>query len=335
MNLWERAKERRWELAAVVTITAVVVGIPWLSNGGLSWRGASHGGAATPTTTTLPAGLPGSGPGPAGDPAPAPPAGAGSFGDDDFLALLASVSAPAAAPPTSVAAPASPATTAPNPATNTSLVPGPSPTLPTTTAPRVSNAAPRAPTNLALDFGGTTLSVHWDSVLHKVDGFPFDGSYQVSLRTAAATQNYETTETSFGYTVDQNRLDFGAPQGELVVSVRAVDTAGTAGAPVSGIAVHDPPDTPPLPPVLVAGAGFITVTGQVPVAVTDLAGFDIYEYQPGSPDPYVLVGSTAGTGAFVHDALAPGSTHIYVYKLRDLFGQGSAGYSPAGSATAL
>ena len=45
--------------------------------------------------------------------------------------------------------------------------------------------------------------------------------------------------------------------------------------------------------------------------------------------------STTGIDAFVHQALASGSTHTYVYRTRDVFGQDSAGYSAAATATAF
>jgi len=324
MGVSPRLRERWWALAAGVVITASVVGLPLLTSGSLSGSGSSGPSAAGTTTTTSP-------PGPTGPAGTTAPAGVTAAPvDDDFLGLLQALSAPPTTTTTTAAAntgPASPTTTA-----TTALTTGPS--TPTTTVAARPRPTPRAPTGLALDFTGTALAVRWGAVTQESDGSPFTGGYELELGSGAVTKTYQLNSSTFTYTLDQNRADFGTPQAELTVGVRAVDLAGTAGAPAAAVAVHEPPATPAAPPILAPGPGAITVIGQLPAGVTDLAGFDIYEYEPGSSPSYVFLGSTIGIAAFVHDALVPGSTHTYVYRTRDVFGQTSAGYSPAATATA-
>jgi hypothetical protein len=328
MNLWTKAKERQWELVAGVAITALVVGIPWLSNGGLAGSSGS-GGSAASATTTLPGALAGS-PALAGAPPNSTAPGQGGF-DDDFLGILHRVSAPATTAPATTAPPTTvPPTTAPAPVHPGTTAP-PSTSPPTTAPPAPS--VPGRPSNLALDFGTPALAVHWDAVAANTDGTPFSGTYQIAFRTATTTRTYQTAASSFTYAFDHNGFDFGTPQSELTVTVVALGITGTAGAPVSGVAMHPAPATPDTPPTLAAGTGSITVTGTVPAGATDVAGFDISEYQAGSTDPFVFLGSTTGTGAFVHD-VASGSTHTYAYRVRDGFGQVSPGFSPTATATA-
>jgi len=323
-------RERRWELTASVIITAAVVGIPWVSNGGLSGPSGSGQHAVATTTTAAPTGTPPSVLGATlenNDALTAPP----GAGGDDFLSLLQNISAP---PTTAGPAPAPTTPTSaanPGPATTTTR---PLPVTSPTTAPAKPRPTPRAPTGLALDFSGTALAARWDAVTLESDNSPFTGGYEVTVGTGGTTKTYPMAATTFTYDLDQNRADFGTPQAELTVTVRAVDSAGAASARSTGVAVHEPPATPTAAPILAAGAAEITVIPQLPAGAIDIAGFDIYEYQPGSPSPYVLLGATTGIGAFVHDGLGPGSTHTYVYRTRDVFGQSSAGYSPAATATA-
>ena len=322
-------KERRWELTIGVVITAAVVGIPWVSNGGLSGNGGSSQNA-TATTTAGPGGSAPSVLGATLDANGAPTAPSGS-GDDDFLSLLQGITAP---PTTAGTAPA-PSTTptsAPIPVTTATTTRPPTTTSPST-APKP-RPTPRAPTGLTLDFGGTALAVGWDAVTLESDGSPFNGGYQLTVGTGGTTKTYPLAGTAFTYDLDQNRADFGLPQAELTVTVRAVDGAGSASAPATGVAAHEPPATPTAAPILAAGVGEITVIGQLPAGASDIAGFDVYEYQPGTPVPYALLGPTMGIGAYVHIGLPAGSTHTYVYRTRDVFGQTSAGYSPAATATA-
>jgi hypothetical protein len=329
-GVWNRAKERRWELTAAATVTALVVGLPWLTNGGLS-GGRSHTDAFA-TTTTMAAGEAATVLGATADARTAPAGPAGQVADD-FLALLQSVSAPElTAPGTTVPPSTTPIPAATTTTIATTTVTSPAPTSTTLPAKR---PTPRAPTRLALDFGGTALIARWDAVTTESDGSPFSGGYEVTVKAGATTKTYDAVASSFTYTLDQNRLDFGTAQPELTLTVRAVDAAGTAGPATSGFAVHDPPATPAAAPILTAALGQITIFGQVPAGASDVAGFDIYEYLPGSPTPYVFLQSTTGIDAFVHQALASGSTHTYVYKTRDVFGQDSAGYSAAATATAF
>jgi len=326
LGLWARAREMRWELAAAVVITAAVVGLPWLTNGGLA-GGSPDGSAITTTTGPLPDSPIVLGANTEID-TPAAPAGPV---DDDFLALLHSVTAPPITPGTTV--PATTPTTTAAATTTTVTTSGPSTTSPTTAPPK--RPTPKAPTRLALDFTGTALLARWDAVTTESDGSPFSGLYEITVRSANGTKTYQTTTPAFTYTLDQNRLDFGVPQSELTLTIRAVDASGTPGPTATGVAVHDPPATPGGAPILAAGTTQISITGQVPPGSDDVAGFDIYEYSLTSSPAYVFLGSTTGLGAFVHDGLTPGSTHTYVYKTRDVFGQDSAGYSPAATATAL
>src|SRR5204862_2641959 len=125
-------------------------------------------------------------------------------------------------------------------------------------------SVPGRPSNLALDFGTPALAIRWDAVAANTDGTPFSGTYEIAFRTAQTTRTYRTAASSFTYAFDQNRLDFGTPQSELTVTVVALGATGTAGAPVSGVAMHPATATPDTPPTLAAGTGSITVAGTVP-----------------------------------------------------------------------
>jgi hypothetical protein len=83
--------------------------------------------------------------------------------------------------------------------------------------------------------------------------------------------------------------------------------------------------------VLVAGATQITVTEPTQGPIDDLAGFDIYHSE--STSGFLLITSTVDHGPFVHSGLVAGTTHNYVYKIRDVFGQVSPGFSPTATAT--
>ena len=99
------------------------------------------------------------------------------------------------------------------------------------------------------------------------------------------------------------------------------------------MATNDVPPTPTAPPVLVTNSTQVTVTEPGQGSVDDLAGFEIYHSTSGAAGTFELIASTVGPAAFTHDGLTPGTTHHYVYKVRDVFGQVSPGFSPTATTT--
>jgi hypothetical protein len=189
---------------------------------------------------------------------------------------------------------------------------------------------PRPPANLVLDFDSPALVASWEAVSTNSDGTAFVGAYEISFSAAGVSRTYTTTSPGFTYPLERNRVDFGTPQAELAVTVRAVGVVGGRSGALTGVATNEVPPTPTSPPLLVAGSTLVTVTATAP-ALEDLAGFDVY-HSTSPAGPFELLVSTAGVDFFSH-AVLPGSTHHYLYKIRDVFGQVSPGFSPTATTT--
>lgn len=345
-----QAMHRRVEIAIALLIPALVVGIPFLTNYGrsrptsvaTSGRPASES-TTTPTTVTVaPSATLIGAPGPIDDPAgvdglPAKP-------DSTFWDLYQVASravpagvgapgAPGASPPPSNSTPTTGGTTTPGAGSTPTSTP---PTTTSTTSPTSKKASvPRPPTNLLMDFDSPSLIARWEAVSTNADGTAFVDfqAYEVNFSAAGLSTTYETTSPSFTYTIVQNRLDFGIPQAELTVTVSAVAHTGNRSGPLAGVATNDVPATPTAPPVLVADSTSVTVTEPGQGSVDDLAGFEIYHSTSGAVGTFDLIASTVGSAAFPHDGLVTGTTHHYVYKIRDVFGQVSPGLSESATTT--
>jgi len=338
-----QALHHRAEMAAALLIPGVVVGLPLLTNYGSAMTAGAATSRPASQTVTDPATVTD-----AGSALIAPEDQTGDPAVDGLLAnadasfwdiykevggLLAVGLAPVApAPPGLLSTPTTLAI--PTPAVGPIPRLTPLPTTPTTTLPNRVATVPRPPTNLVVDFDSPSLTTHWDAVTTNTDGTGFADfrTYQVSFSAAGRSKMYETTSPSFTYTFEQNGLDFGTPQAELTVTIRAVAETGSRSESLAGVATNDVPSTPMEAPLLVAGSASITVTLPDQGPVNDLAGFEIYELDPSTGD-FVLLTSTAGSDAFIHD-VSSGTTHHYVYKIRDVFGQVSPGFSPTATATA-
>jgi hypothetical protein len=212
------------------------------------------------------------------------------------------------------------------------LSPVPVPTATPVTSPPPA-AAPGAPVNLRLDFTSPTLGASWDAVTTRVDGTALEGAtYEVTIGGGGRAMTYETATPGFTYPLDQNRADFGGPQPELTVTVQAVDGNRSHSGPVVGVAVNDRPATPVAPPSLTAGPTSVTISEPAQPGTDDVAGIEIYHSAFGGGPFDVLLAYVSGRDSSVHSVL-PGTTHFYVYRVRDAFGQVSAGFSPTASIT--
>jgi hypothetical protein len=99
------------------------------------------------------------------------------------------------------------------------------------------------------------------------------------------------------------------------------------------VATNDVPATPTEPPLLVSDSVTPRITVTEPdQSVNDVAGFEIYQSESAT-GPFELLTSTTGWDAFIHEVFT-GTTHHYLYKIRDVFGQVSPGFSPTATATA-
>lgn len=321
----------RIDLAAALLIAAFVVGIPWFSSGT-----ARSGARPAPTFATLQA----PGPSPANttpDAAGDPTSPAPVPGYPDFEALLTTIGAPAFDTAQSTTGPTTPRTPgrgSPGPGSNlpAPLSPSPLPTAAPVTSPPPT-AAPGAPANLRLDFTSPTLGAGWDAVTTRVDGTALEGAtYEVTIGGGGRAMTYETAAPRFTYPFDQNRADFGTPQPELTVTVQAVDGNRSHSGAVVGVAVNERPATPVAPPALTGGPTSVTITAPAQPGTDDVAGFEIYHSAFGDGPFDLVLAYLSGTDTFVHNVL-PGTTHYYVYRVRDVFGQVSAGFSPTASIT--
>lgn len=344
-----QAARRRVEIAAALLIPALVVGIPFLTN-------YSRGKPTSVTATGRPASD-------AVTDSTAEDALASVIGPDGEIVELAVEGLPAKPDstfwdlyqiaasgggglmPIAPAAPAAPGAPGSSTTSTTGVTTTPSglaiPTfIPPTTGPPVTPTTrtapvPRAPTNLVSDFGSPSLHVRWDGPSTNSDGSAVVDvqTYEVSFSAGGLSKAYETTTTSFTYTIGQNELDFGVPQPELTVTVRTVAASGARSGPLTGVAANDVPLTATAPANLTPGMALITVTLPGQDSVDDLAGFEIY-HRESSSGSFQLLASTDGYDPFEHHVL-PGTTHQYQYKLRDVFGQVSPGFSPIETATAI
>lgn len=346
------AARRRVEIAAALLIPALVVGIPFVTNYSRSKPSSGTAAAGRPATEVMTDGtaeqLPAAVIGPEGEVVEQALEGLPVKPDSSFWDLYqiaggtggGLLSIAAAVPgssttsttgrttvPSSLAGP----TTGPPPTTPSSTAPP----APTTTVTTRTPTVPRAPANLVSDFGSPSLLLRWDGVSTNTDGSGFDDfqTYEISFSARGSSKIYETTGTSFTYTIGQNGLDFGAPQPELTVMIRAVATTGARSAPMTGVVTNDVPLTATAPATLTSDAGHITVTLPSQASIDDLAGFAIY-HSTSSTGPFELLASTDGYDSFQH-AVAFGTTHHYLYRIRDVFGQVSPGFSPTATATAL
>jgi hypothetical protein len=154
----------------------------------------------------------------------------------------------------------------------------------------------------------------------------------VTIGGGGRATTYETPTPRFTYPFDQNRADFGTPQPQLTVTVQAVDGNRNHSGAVAGVAVNDRPATPVAPPSLAGSPTSVTITEPAPPGTDDVAGFEIYHSAFGDGPFDILLAFGPGTDTFVHSVL-PGTTHYYVYRVRDVFGQVSAGVSPTASIT--
>lgn len=333
-----QARRYRFELGAAAMIPLLVVGIPWVATSGLLAGRPGPSRVTSSTTTTT------------GNPATAPaPSGAATtpaYGDSDFLAILRSVTASpttsTTGPPstTVTGAPSTSTTGAPSstttgaPATTTTGAPTTTTQAPPTTTTRPSPPVPAAPANVAFAFESPDAYITWDAVTTNTDGSPVTPTgYQVTFRAGGALPRiYDTTVPSFVYTFQQNEADFGRAQPELLVTVQAMDQNGTLGAPQTGVAVNPAPPTLTAPPLLTSGPGVITVSVAFQATPPDMGAYSIYEKDTRSGLVSWLADITVA-GSYDH-TVTPGTTKTYFYRLRDVFGQESAGESELASATA-
>ena len=357
MSRFRKPSPRRSvEMAAALLIPVLVVGIPFLTN-------YSRG---KPASGVIAAGRPAS-----ETPTDAPhtesalPSMIGADGEivelavdgfsteptstfwDLYQRAVDGAGVPAAAPPppgssttsttgatTTPARPSTPtSTTTPTPTpTPTSPPPPPTTTTPPPTVKRVT--VPQAPANMASDFGSPSLNVRWDAVSSNTDGTAFVDfeAYEISVGARGLSKAYQTTGTSFTYTFGQNEIDFGVPQPELTVTVRAVAASGSRSGPLTGVATNVVPATPTAPADLISDSAHVTVLLPNQGGFGDLAGFAIYHSESAS-GPFGLLASTDGYDPFEH-AVLTGTTHHYLYKIRDVFGQLSPGFSPTATASA-
>jgi hypothetical protein len=335
-----QATRRRVEIAAVLMIPALVVGIPFLTN-------YSRGKPTSVTASGRPASDPGVESLAAADPL------ASTIGADGEVVELAVDGLPAKRDssfwdlyqiasggggeliPIAPATPGSSTTSTTAGTTQPSGLSTPTSTSPPTPPSTIRKASvPRAPTNLVSDFGSPSLHPRWEAASTNSDGTAFVDflAYEISFSAGGLTKTYGTTSTSFTYTFGQNQGDFGVAQPELTITVRAVATSGARSGPLTGVATNDVPPTPTAPANLASDSAHITVTLPSQASVDDLAGFEIY-HSESATGPFVLLASTDGYDAFVH-AVFTGTTHHYLYKIRDVFGQVSPGDSPRATATA-
>ena len=356
-RLRKPSPRRSVEMAAALLIPVLVVGIPFLTNysrgrpaSGViaAGRPASETPTDAPAESALPSmiGSDGEVVELAVDGVPAEPH---STFWDLYQIAVSGAGVPAVAPATPGSAttstttsttgatagattPSGPPLRRPTPTPTPTSTPTSTPTTPPPTIKRVT--VPQTPANMARDFSSPSLHVRWDGVSTNSDGTAFVDfqAYEISFSARGLFKTYETTGTSFTYTIGQNEIDFGVPQPELTVTVRAVAASGSRSGPLTGVATNAVPATPTAPADLISHAAHITVMFPNQGALGDLAGFEIYHSESAS-GPFELLASTDGYDPFDH-AVLPGTTHHYLYKVRDVFGQLSPGFSPTATASA-
>jgi fibronectin type III domain protein len=197
------------------------------------------------------------------------------------------------------------------------------------------NSIPGPPSNLVIDFVSPSIILHWNPATINSDGtalFDFR-AYEVTFRVGPTSKSYLTNATHFVYSFAQNKLDFGSSQPVVEVSIVTMDVAGNRSAELTGVATNAVPPNPTAPPTLVTGFTFISV--QIPgQPIDDLDGYDIYHSISSGGIYTLLTSTTDGTSVFTHE-VQQGSAHYYKYKVRDIFGQASAGFSPNAGTTTL
>jgi hypothetical protein len=333
-----QATRRRVEIAAAVLIPTLVVGIPFLTNYSRSnptsvvTSGRPAAGDLTDATpiTVAPSVL-----GATAEIADPPVDSLTPIKPDSTFWDLYQIAGLAGGGLVPVAPASTTTTTGPTaPGAGSTPTSTPSTTTPTTSPPIRTASVPKSPTNLVADFGSPSLLARWDPVSTNTNGTAFTDfkAYEITFSARGLSATYETTSTSLTYTFGQNQSDFGAPQPELTVTVRAVADTGARSGPLAGVATNDVPATPTEPDALAPGSTQITVTEPLQGPIDDLAGFDIY-HSESAAGPFQLIASTVAYQDYVHDGLLPGSTHNYFYKIRDVFGQVSPGFSPTATAT--
>ena len=200
-------------------------------------------------------------------------------------------------------------------------------------------SVPSAPTGLTVNFATSSLVIDWVAPTTNTDSSPIGdlASYEVTL-TAGSSKIHRTTNIHFLYGFDQNVSDFGTPQGTIGVQVRAVDTAGNRSVPISATAQNPIPGNPSIAPDVIAAFTIINIFTKPDITIgsppKDIGGYLIEHSLTGVGGWSALVDTADGSNNYVHE-VDQGTTHYYRYKIRDVFGQYSASYSPVGSATTI
>lgn len=199
---------------------------------------------------------------------------------------------------------------------------------------KADDSVPLGPTSLALDFDSPSLVASWVAASANTDGTPLLDFqfFEVTLKVGGISKSYLTTSAFFAYNITQNRLDFGSPQPAIEVSVATVDVSGNRSGRLIGTAINAAPPTPENPPELTTGFTFINITMQPPAGIEDLDGFELWHTTNLAGAWEHLTDTTNGVNNYTH-SVAQGTVHYYRYKVRDVFGQLSAGFSPEASAT--
>lgn len=192
---------------------------------------------------------------------------------------------------------------------------------------------PTPPSDLIIDFTTMNVLISWTAPDTNVDGSALMDihHYEVTLTASGISKVYETTQPYFLYNYQQNVLDFVTPQSMIGVQVRTVDTSNHKSAPAVGTALNPIPPNPANPPQIIAGFSFITVIMDAN-GIQDWGSFKL-EYS--DDNGFTWIHHSDPTTDSVQDSVDPGSERQYRYKIRDVFGQLSTGFSSPAFAVAL